>query len=544
MLCAAQTRGVNLGAMRIGCLRGAGVAALLLVATSVWGNTTERLFGVLPQYSPQESARQWQPLLEHLRVATGIPLRFATGSRISRFEERVLAGNYDFVYLNPVMYREAQARLGYRALARDSGMTRGILVARHNGPRALTQLADKGLAFPAPTAVATLIIRADLRAAGIPYQYAYLGTHESVYRAVAAGQYIAGAGVARTLAQLPPEIQRQLRVIHETAPFVSHIIAAHPRVPDADAQRLQQALLALHRSEQTHPLLTPIGFQRLVPVAAHDLASVKDFAYPQPTRGMTLHVIPRLTQSDTRLYMLPLTAYVRQRLEIELALAIYPDMAQFERALLTETGPALVNANPTQALELIRRGYHAIAQQQVVGVAKGMEGLFLVREDSRFQTLADLRGARIAFGGGPNAFFASIVPRVMLKRAGLHGQYQDVSETAPGAVAQVLQQLHTGSVDAVAIGTPALQNKRLRELYIDGRMRVLARSDPLPGLAWLVSPAVDADTREALRHLLINFGTEAPGHAELVASGTDRLIAASNATYAPVARYLKELADP
>lgn len=530
--------------MRIGCLRGASLAALLLVATSARGDDSERLFGILPQYSPQESARQWQPLLEHLRAATGLPLRFATGSRISRFEERVFAGDYDFVYLNPVMYREAHARLGYRALARDSSTTRGILVARHTGPRTLAQLADKGLAFPAPTAVATLIIRADLRAAGIPYQYAYLGTHESVYRAVVAGQYIAGAGVTRTLAQLPPEIQRQLRVIYETEPFVSHIIAAHPRVPDTATRRLQQALLALHRSEQTQALLTSIGFERLVPVTVRDIASVKGLAYPESTRGMTLHVIPRLGESDTRLYMLPLAAYVRQRLEIELALAIYPDMTRFERALQAETGPALVNANPTQALELIRRGYHVIAQQQVVGMAQGMEGLFLVREDSHFRTLADLRGARIAFGGGPNAFFASIVPRVMLKRAGLHGQYQDVSETAPGAVAQVLQQLHTGAVDAVAIGTPALQNKRLRELYIEGRMRVLARSDALPGLAWLVSPAVDADTREALRHLLLNFGTEAPGHAELVASGIDRLVAANNATYAPVAQYLKELAGP
>lgn len=517
---------------------------MLLATATARADTTERLFGIIPQYSPQESARQWQPLLDYLGTVTGIPLRFATGSRISRFEERVFAGDYDFVYLNSPMYREAHARLGYRALARDSAPTRAILVARHNGPDTLAQLADKGLAFPAPTAVATLMIRADLQAARIPYQYAYLGTHESVYRAVAAGQYVTGAGVARTLAQLPPEVRRQLRVIHHTEPFVSHLIAAHPRVPDADAARMRQALLALHATEPTRALLTPIGFERLVPVAARDLAPIQNIVYPKPTRGMTLHVIPRLTESDTRLYMLPLTAYVRQRLEIELALATYPDMLQFERALKAETGPALVNANPTQAFDLIRRGYTVIAQQQGANLARGMEAQFLVRVDSPYRTLADLRGKRIAFGGGPNAFFASIVPRVMLKRAGLHGQYQDVSDSTPGAVAQVLQRLHTGSVDAVAIGTAGLQNKRLREQYIDGRMRVLARSDALPGLAWLVSPAVDTDTREALRHLLLNFGTEAPGHAELAASGTDRLVAASNATYAPVAQYLKELAEP
>lgn len=517
---------------------------MALLPAAARAEITERLFGIIPQYSPQESARQWQPLLDHLQTATGMPLRFATGSRISRFEERVFAGDYDFVYLDAAMYREAHARLGYRALARDSTATRALLVARDAGPRALAQLADTGLAFPAPTAAATLLVRADLRAARIPYQYAYLGTHESVYRAVAAGQYVAGAGVERTLAQLPPEIRRQLRVIHQTNPAVSHIVAAHPRVSDADIAPLRRTLLALHTAAPTRALLAPIGVERLLPVGAHDLAPIAHIAYPKPTRGVKLHVIPRVSESETRLHMLPLAAYVRQRLEIELALATYPDMSQFEQALKAETGPALVNANPTQALALIRRGYAVIAQQQGANLARGMEAVFLVHENSPYRTLADLRGKRIAFGGGPNAFFASIVPRVMLKRAGLQGQYQDVSESAPGAVAQVLQRLHTGSVDAVAIGTAGLQNKRLREQYIDGRMRVLARSDALPGLAWLVSPAVDRDTREALRHLLVNFDTEAPGHAELAASGTDRLVAASNATYAPVAQYLKELAEP
>lgn len=519
-------------------------ASLLLVAASAGGETTDSLFGIIPQYSPQESARQWQPLLESLAAETNIPLRFATASRISRFEERVFAGDYDFVYLNPVMYREAQRRLGYRALARDESTTRGILVARQTGPTSLAQLADKGIAFPAPTAVAALMIRIDLKAAGVPYQYAYLGTHESVYRAVAAGQYVAGAGVGHTFEQLPAAIRQQLRVMYQTEPFVSHVIAVHPRVAAADAARMQRALLALHTREPTRTLMRSVGFERLVPVAAPDLASVAHVAYPKPTRRMTLHVIPRLSEADTRLHMLPLTAYVRQRLEIEMALATYPDMARFERALESEAAPALVNANPTQALDLIRRGYRAIAQQLTTEQAAGVEAVIVVALDSPYRTIADLRGARVAFGGGPNAFFASIVPRVMLKRAGLHGQYQDVSAPTPGPVAHVLQQLGAGAVDAIAIGTPAFQNRRLREQYIDGRMRVLARSGPLPGLAWLVSPAVDADTREALRYLLLNFGTDAPGHAELAASGTDRLVAASNATYAPVAQYLKDLAEP
>lgn len=525
-------------------LRYVGASALLLVA-SAWAENTERLFGVVPQYSPQQSAQRWQPLIDHIKDATGISLRFATASRVSAFEERVMAGDYDFIYLNPLMYREAHKRAGYRALARHDALSRGVLVVRRDGARSLSEVTGRAIAFPAPAALgATILVRRDLRRAGIAYDLAYLGTHESVYRAVAAGQYAAGGGTLNTFQQSAPALRRELRVLRQTEPFVGHIVAVHPRVPAAEVARVRRILLALHAQESTRDLLGLMGFRRLVAVRANDFAGLKHIAYPRTIRRATFHVIPRLNEADTLTHMLPFTAYVRQRLELELNLKTYASMAAFAQAIANENGPALINANPTQALDLIRRGYEVVAQQLPSDPGQGMRAVLLVRNDAQYRTLADLRGKRIAFGGGPNAFFGSIVPRVMLKRAGLHGRYQDASVADAGPVAQVLQQLDAGDVDAVAIGTPALQNKRLRERYIEGRMRVLAASDPLPGLPWLVSPAVDRDTRDALRYLLVNFDADAPGHAELAASGTERLTAADNATYAPVARYLKELAAP
>ena len=521
-----------------------GIIGALLLCTGAWAQDTERLFGIVPQYSPQQSAQQWQPLIDHIKDTTGIPLRFATASRVSAFEERVMAGEYDFVYLNPLMYLEAQKRAGYHALARDDALAHGVLVVRRDGPRSLADLAGKAIAFPAPAAAgATVFVRRDLRHAGIVHDLAYLGTHESVYRAVATGQYVAGGGTFKTFQQSARGLRQELRVLHQTTPLVGHIVAVHPRVPAADVTRVRRVLLALHAEEQPRGLLTPMGFQRLIPVRAADLAALKRVPYPKTTRRAMFHVIPRLSEAETQTHMLPLTAYVRQKLGLELTLKTYADMNAFVQAIAKENGPALINANPTQALDLMRRGYKVLAQQLPNDLEQGMQAVLLVRSDAPYRNLADLRGKRIAFGGGRNAFFASIVPRVMLKRAGLRGQYEDASAAA-GPVAQVLQQLDTGEVDAVAIGTPALQNKRLRERYIDGRMRVLAASDPLPGLPWLVSPAVDTDTREALRYLLVNFGTDAPGHAELAASGTERLTAANNATYAPVARYLEELSEP
>lgn len=87
--------------MRTRCFGVVGVWTLLLASVHAWAQDSERLFGIVPQYSPQQSAQQWLPLIDHIKDTIGIPLRFATASRVSAFEERVMAGEYDFLYLNP-----------------------------------------------------------------------------------------------------------------------------------------------------------------------------------------------------------------------------------------------------------------------------------------------------------------------------------------------------------------------------------------------------------------------------------------------------------
>ncbi|MEK7796267.1 MAG: PhnD/SsuA/transferrin family substrate-binding protein, partial [Pseudomonadota bacterium] len=110
------------------------------------GAVAERSFGVVPQLSPIVTAGRWQPLLNEVSRQTSVSLRFATASGITRFEERVLAGKYDFVYLNSLLFQEAQKSRGYRALVRDEQSLRGIIVVRQDGPQALAELGGKTLA--------------------------------------------------------------------------------------------------------------------------------------------------------------------------------------------------------------------------------------------------------------------------------------------------------------------------------------------------------------------------------------------------------------
>ena len=131
----------------------------------------------------------------------------------------------------------------------------------------------------------------------------------------------------------------------------------------------------------------------------------------------------------------------------------------------------------------------------------------------------------------------------MLKRAGLAGSdYTDVSR--PGPVTNVLQLLSDDEADAAAIGTLALYNKALRAKYrIEERLRVLAQSEAMPGVAWLVGPRLDPGLRDEIRRLLLQFDADAPGHAAMQAAGIERLLPADNNTYRGIGAYLETTAD-
>ena len=183
--------------------------ALLLAPGLAAAASSEHGFGVVPQLSPIVTAERWQPLLNEVSRQAGVALRFATASGITKFEERVLAGEYDFVYLNSLLFQEAQKSRGYRALVRDEQPLQGIIVVRQDGPRSLAELSGKTLVFPSPRAFgATLLTRADLKRLDIPHDVSYLGTHESVYQDVAQGRHVAGGGALHSFGLLPAAQRR------------------------------------------------------------------------------------------------------------------------------------------------------------------------------------------------------------------------------------------------------------------------------------------------------------------------------------------------
>lgn len=518
------------------------ISSLLLSLAQQSHGQVERTFAVVPQHGSVSLVRQWQPLLNELSQQTGLRFRFVTAPSVSEFERRLLKGEYDYAYMNSVHFLDARKKMGYRGLAQRQKSLRGILVVRQNGPTKLNQLKNKTIAFPAPRALgATLLTRSDLRHAGIKYNVAYLGTHESAYRAVVSGQFIAAGGVQRSFKTLPENVRSGLRILHTTNPAPPHIIAANSRVPGKERKKVGQALRAMNQHRQGQDALARLFFKNLVPINEQGLKNLarQNFPARRKTRAIVFHVIPRLDERNTQEQMQPLAAYLKRRVEVNVNLHTHSTMGDFEKSIYAEKQPALINANPVQAIRLSEKGYVIIAQQVPVKSPEGMRGIILVRKDSSIKTPSDLVGKRIAFGGNKNAFFATIVPKVMLNRSGLEGKYIDVSK--PGPVSDVIKRLHQRDIEAAGAGTMALQSKVLQNKFNVQSMRVIKQSEPMPGLAWLLSKSIEPELREEIRGLLLAYGTAAPGHAALRAGGVSGLHPANLQSYAKVKKYVKEL---
>jgi len=257
------------------CLFGWALLWPLLVTAA----PAEYSFGVAPQFSARQIAAVWQPILDQLSRRAGVRLVLQGVAQIPEFEQRFLAGRYDFAYMSSYHARLAARHQGYRALVRDQDEpVSGVLVVRREGPvHTVADLAGKTIVFPSTNALAaSLLVRADLaRRFRIRFAPRYVGTHTAVYLNVAQGLADAGGGTTQTLMLQPESVRTRLRVIHHTTPVPAHPVVAHPRVPQSVQDRVRRAFIELGNSAEGRALLAAIPIRRIGPARPGDDAAIE-----------------------------------------------------------------------------------------------------------------------------------------------------------------------------------------------------------------------------------------------------------------------------
>lgn len=227
---------------------------------------------VVPQFTALEIHRTWTPLLQALSAETGDEFKLLQFASIPEFERSFLAGQADFVFLNPYHMLMARKAQRYEPLVREKDkLLTGIMVVRKDNPAtSLADLSGQTIAYPAPNAFgASLYLRSLLVQQRLSTQAVYAKTHSNAYRQVMTGLAAAAGGIRSTLEREPEEVRQSLRVLFETPGVAPHPLAAHPRIDAATQAKVREAWLALALRD-TQALLravqmpnpTPADYQR------------------------------------------------------------------------------------------------------------------------------------------------------------------------------------------------------------------------------------------------------------------------------------------
>lgn len=233
--------------------------------------------GVVPQFERRQLYAVWKPILAELEKRTGHRFEMATSTDIADFDRQYFHGAFDFAYMNP--YLAVVNPQGYLPLVRDKTPLYGILVVRKDSPVTTPRELDGAeIAFPTPNAIgASMLIRAELaKKFQVRFTPRYVKSHTAVYLSVAQGLTAAGGGVQKTFDEQKEAVRDALRIVHRTAPFASHPIAAHPRVAPAVREQVRVALLALAASAEGTALLGEVPLGQMVATSAKDYEPLRD----------------------------------------------------------------------------------------------------------------------------------------------------------------------------------------------------------------------------------------------------------------------------
>lgn len=229
----------------------------------------------------------------------------------------------------------------------------------------------------------------------------------------------------------------------------------------------------------------------------------------------------------------PLIDYLNKRLSgVRLQLESSRDYASFEQKYRSRT-PEFILPNPWQTLQAIQSGYRVIAS---AGESHDFKGVFVVRKDSGINRPADLKGKAVSYPS-PTALAACIMPQWYLHRHGININ-RDIENRYVGSQESSIMNAYLGHSAAGATWPPpwrAFQKDHPEEA---AKLKVVWETESLINNSFMIREDLPKALREQILSLLLELPKSEEGRTILQGMETARFIAASNADYDLVRRYV------
>ena len=184
--------------------------------------------------------------------------------------------------------------------------------------------------------------------------------------------------------------------------------------------------------------------------------------------------------------------------------------------------------------------YEVIAKNEE-NYQSSMSGVLIARKDSGIQSLEELRGKKIIFGGGRTAMQSYIVASYLLQQAGLKQTDYEFAfaESPPNAIYATYyrQAIAAGSADA------NLELPVVKKRIDTSQLRIIARGESLAHLPWAVKTELAKSLKEQLMTLLIGLQQSPEGKKILHRAALTAIRPAIDTEYDPQRKIIKLVLD-
>lgn len=258
----------------------------------------------------------------------------------------------------------------------------------------------------------------------------------------------------------------------------------------------------------------------------------------QAAEELVLGVFPRRPANETRAMFQPLADYLGKALKRPVRLDVSPDFPAFWQAL-SSGRYQLVHSNPYHYVRAHKEFAHrVILMNEELGQSQLRAALW-VRKDSGIESVEDLRGQKIIFGGGRMAMVSYVMTTDMLRQAGLKdGDYLKQFAINPSHAVKALYYRQ-----GLAAGLSRLAEKltSLQGMVDFSEMRPLLTSPPVAHHPWSVAPTVSAQQASQIRQALLSLRHIPAGKKVLSAAGLTGLRPANDNDYAPHRKIIRRV---
>jgi len=490
-------------------------------------------FGVYTHIRPTEMLRKIEPLRVYLQNALasrglGVEIRLRIYPSYTGAIDGLVKGEVDFVRYGPVSYVIARERNSdIRLLAVESNEGRKtfngvIAVAEHSPIQSIDDLLGKHIAFgDRRSTTGRYLAQAALMDAGIDASklagHTYLGRHDKVAFAVAAGNYDAGAFNENTFNQYAAS--KGLRKILEF-PCVTKPWAARAGLDPLIFESLRAALLDLKDSE----VLAPINRDGLMPGDDADFDPIRRAiarAGQFDPKSLTFGIYASVRPSDAYNEVEPIIR------ELERSMVASGSLSGI-RIRMFQDYEAAIGALADGDVDFARLGVASFLSAREINpslkklvnersASTPPKGIIVVPADSGLSSINELAGARFAFGDRYSTE-GRYLPQAMLVHAGIRAD-DLAGYSYLGRHDRVASSVEKGIYDAGALLESVYRQHVFRHHEDERRLRVIARFDTSEKL-WVGRSDMEDEIFAQLRQGLLDIS---PGPA-LAPLGIERFV--------------------